>query len=154
MRSYPKLRKTIKWGGAGITVLLVVIWAASLRWQVSWVSRARPVVITGVVNGMFMYTRVNIMPPKNLQSGWRFEHVARAPEWRVQYERSPALTSVLVVVLLPAAFTLSASLIAWRLDVVARRRSGVCIKCGYSLVGLPAGSTCPECGRPGAGSLS
>ena len=53
---------------------------------------------------------------------------------------------------LPALLTLAITIPAWRLDALARRRSGLCRKCSYSLAGLPAGSPCPECGKPGAGT--
>jgi hypothetical protein len=33
-----------------------------------------------------------------------------------------------------------------------RRRVGLCQECGYDLVGLGGGATCPECGRPDAAS--
>ena len=31
-----------------------------------------------------------------------------------------------------------------------RHKPGICVKCGYDLVGLPTGAACPECGRGAA----
>ena len=151
MRSYPKLRKTIKWGGAAITLLLVVIWAASLRWQLGWASGGNPIVITGLLSVIFAYNRIDMPPEANLQiqPGWSFVRIAGPPQWRVEHERSPRLTSLSIVILLPAAFTFAASLVVCRLDVIARRRAqpNLCHKCGYNLSGLPSVAACPECGN-------
>ncbi len=36
MKPHPRIRKTIKWGGAVVTVLLVVVWGGSGWWDVVW----------------------------------------------------------------------------------------------------------------------
>ncbi|MBN8597479.1 MAG: hypothetical protein J0L78_07370 [Planctomycetes bacterium] len=49
------------------------------------------------------------------------------------------------VLLLPM---LLATIAAWRLDTLARRRilAGECASCGYDRPATPAGANCPECG--------
>ena len=37
MKPHPRIRKTIKWGGAAVTVLLVVVWVGSGWLSVGWV---------------------------------------------------------------------------------------------------------------------
>ncbi len=36
MKPHPRIRKTIKWGGAVVTVVLVVVWVLSQWWQMGW----------------------------------------------------------------------------------------------------------------------
>ena len=39
MKPHPKIRKTIKWGGAVVTVLLVVVWIGSGWWGAEYTTR-------------------------------------------------------------------------------------------------------------------
>jgi hypothetical protein len=34
VKPHPRIRKTIKWGGAAVTVLLAVVWIGSALWRV------------------------------------------------------------------------------------------------------------------------
>lgn len=38
MKPHPRIRKTIKWGGAAVTVLLVVVWIWDGQLYVNWMS--------------------------------------------------------------------------------------------------------------------
>ncbi len=66
------------------------------------------------------------------------------------------LTSIYLPLWAPAVGCLAGTVIAWRLDTLARRRArvGFCPKCGYDRTGLvgvggAAGAVCPECGAAG-----
>ena len=65
MKPHPKLRKTIKWGGAVVTVLLVVVWVGSGWITVFW-SNARydSVAFTGGMVRIVLYK-----PQASLLSG-------------------------------------------------------------------------------------
>ena len=165
MRSYPKLRKTTKWGGAAMTLVLVVVWSASLQWTVAWTysdrgelrCRGGLVVLEHVADeyaGARFGTRGLRIKPWRSRPEWqvRFEHYKT--NWNPRGHLVPDTFFIDLPLWLPALLTLAVTIPAWRLDALARRRSGLCNKCGSSLVGLPAGSTCPECGGPGTGSTS
>ncbi|MGH7133345.1 MAG: hypothetical protein ACREJO_15535 [Phycisphaerales bacterium] len=52
---------------------------------------------------------------------------------------------------LALASFLSGGFLLWSARRARRRAmSGVCLKCGYDLSGLAAGSPCPECGKGAA----
>src|SRR5437762_2158764 len=38
MKPYPRIRKTVKWGGAAVTVLLLVVWIGSAWWMAALVT--------------------------------------------------------------------------------------------------------------------
>lgn len=134
------------WSGLVLTVLLVVVWGASERWHVimynhPWMVGTRAGGIDIARDSVTMYR----MPP-----GWyatrRTDGVPRM--WRPTLEVGANRLHTEVPFWLPAIFTLSASLGAWRLETLARRRerAGACPRCRYSRAGLPAISPCPECG--------
>ena len=164
VKLHPKIRKTVKWGGAVVTVLLVVVWIGS-GW--AWVQRSDArgdyIVLGGglaklrIVTGVALFCNPPIPPP-----GLDVRRPARfSPGWDFRFGRPPMFESRFVqrgydgmwFIDLPIwAFATCASLIslcAWRLDIFARRRAriGFCPKCNYDRTGLVAGAVCPECGR-------
>lgn len=108
MKPHPGIRKTIKWGGALVTLLLLVVWIHDIR--------------------EFMITGGE---PRH-RGLWRWMD----------------LPGVCGLPPLIGVFTIAATLTAWRLDVLARRRAriGLCAKCHYDRAGLAASTVCPECG--------
>jgi hypothetical protein len=122
------VRKTVKWGGAGLTVLLVVVWIGS--WWASY--PGWPLWPSG---------------PVVLRKGWLL----------VIYPLNPGpwedvrWVDRTIPLWLPSVLSLLATAAAWRADLkrIRRARAGLCGSCGYDRAGLPAHGRCPECGAAG-----
>jgi hypothetical protein len=162
MKPHQRIRKTIKWGGAAVTVLLGVVWIGS-----GWVSASVPV-----------------PPPKGHRERWSLSHgslvmatypsvlpVRRGLPWGRDvaadfatgepvrfailwtWSRSGAVGIDFVSIplwplILIAAFP---SLLMFHVEARSRRlvQSNRCPGCAYDRAGIAAGSKCPECGKPG-----
>jgi hypothetical protein len=147
MKPHPIIRKTIKWGGAAVTVVLVVVWIGSgwgrfgtppgARYRVDiWHGRLSFAHSDG--NGMVVtYT-------------WR----TQIGRWLVIWSPDAQLGSSrwLVCVPLWPLFLCSSSLSAVlglqdaRARLRAREKLNLCPKCGYDRAGIAADAKCPECG--------
>ncbi len=150
MKPHPRIRKTIKWGGAVVTVLLGVVWIGSLWWLANhtspfgnseqvgcgavWIVRSHSP-NAGIASAIFQVRRHSEQPvwtpvwgSHGMPGGWYL----RLPLW------------------LPMTFLVAITLAAWRVDTLARRRArlNLCPKCNYDRTGLRggAGAVCPECG--------
>ena len=146
MKPHPKIRKTVKWGGAAVSVLLLVVWVGSgwvwVRWDGShWGA----VVQSGVIS--FLDYRSPV-PPE--YQGWTsMVHPHAFPLlWSFQSEAAQFAYRYSVPLWAPLLTCILPPLIAWRLDTLARGRARVdsCPKCNYDRTGLAAGAVCPECG--------
>ncbi len=144
----------VKWGMAGLTVLLVVVWIGSGRWRLAWdihdqggISIDEGVLVVAEpmprgsvfefsVLGPFIWA---VAPsPDQFRLRWWFE----AGRWsQGTYVTAPLWPLPLLSLLATAA--------AWRADAkyLRRVREGACPACGYDRAGLAAGSLCPECGK-------
>ena len=172
MKPHPRIRKTIKWGGAAVTVLLVVVWIGSGWWSSpvdilsgSWIEMAKGRLLCGTWNENAAlpaddakrtvarildldYIYGGLLGPKSpsLHMFGQFRWIRDGNDWILAIPYW-----VLVLAILPVTAT------AWRLDTLARRRAriGFCPKCGYDRTGLArdGGAKCPECGSaPAAAS--
>ena len=155
MKPHPRIRKTVKWGGAVVTVLLVVLWI------VSWSSI---VVATTPWNTAICLGRGHVLlcwkdvPPPGVEV-YPTQPVLpseRRLVWRFQCSvgsfTDPKVFGLDVWVPLwaPLLLALCSSSIAWRFDTLARRRSHphLCSSCRYNRTGLAPETICPECGTP------
>jgi hypothetical protein len=163
MKPHPKIRKTIKWGGAAVTVLLVVVWVASGWFRLvafsGWndtlgVSRGRVSISIPrdrTVPG-FVRTKVYIRQALSFARGrwdWNFQHQQSLVGTSLNGIALRVTTESVYVpiwaLLIPVAgLTLLAHILGSH-----RARSNLCPKCGYDRTGLSVGAVCPECGSGG-----
>jgi hypothetical protein len=150
MRPHPRIRKTIKWGGAAATLLLVVVWIGS-SWI--WIDYDGNSFDMSVDFGRISLTvcgdsniddhpgwYVRGAPPKARGLfGWTFERIFPWAD----------ATRYYVPLWAPTGLMLAMAGSAWSLDTVARRRArlNLCPKCNYDRAGIAADAVCPECGR-------
>jgi len=160
MKPHPRIRKTVKWGGAVVSVVLLVVWVVS-----GWYT-----VYCGTTHGWDVYFNAGMCDSvyyPNYRSGrsswyidrrerafsrdpapftlvWTFPSVS-SEQWSVGGD--PA-TCVRIPLWTPVALSGLATTMAWRLDTLARRRArvGLCRTCSYDRTGLAPGAVCPECG--------
>jgi hypothetical protein len=145
MKPHPRIRKTIKWGGAAVTVLLVVAWIGS-RWRLfGWAGGGRgwmvcsgrlcltknPDIVVYAPNGAFFQT---------CDSTWPFD-------WWFSGRIDDPGFEIWIPLWAPGMFILILTAVAWRWDALARRaRLNLCPKCNYDRAGIAADAKCPECG--------
>ena len=152
----------MKWGGAVVSVVLVVVWVGSAWWDVEWMGPGGSSI--GVDAGCLHLrgswlktvghesTLLGGLPfgIRDIHAGWT---IGRAHDgfdwwpsslgfnqfWSYEFPVWPMIVGVLI-----------ATVAAWRLDALARRRdfTGLCPKCNYDRTGLAVGAVCPECGTP------
>ena len=151
---HPKIRKTVKWAGAAVTVLLVVVWIGSGWQRLGWQS---PPFDCGLARGAL---QVCVWEPQSrrdaflwltgpIEFRWLWQRW-----WIAREDRAPFGVMYILPLWIPTAAALGITAAASRLDTLARRRArvGLCPKCNYDRTGLAAGSVCPECGSGGVPS--
>jgi hypothetical protein len=137
----------IKWGGAAVTLLLVVVWIGSEFWSVAYFKGCMAIGNDwrGVVL-IWNWRGWDTDPPKRF--GPRSTGTPRS--WVPRWERVPGRAWYVSMPLwIPGALALTATSLAWRKDILARRRArlNLCPKCHYDRAGLAPGAACPECGH-------
>ncbi|MFN0012504.1 MAG: hypothetical protein ACKVS8_12770 [Phycisphaerales bacterium] len=146
MRPHPRIRKTVKWGGAAVCAALLVVWVGSGWWFLMWSSTGGTIVQIGAGQATVASDMSKYLAPyqPGLEAGrtrasfaYGFDWIAEGLDWEFVFP----LWAPFVLFLIPTA-------IAWCLDARARRaaRIGLCAKCGYDRAGLAPGAVCPECG--------
>ena len=153
MRPHPRIRKTIKWGGLVLSVVLATLafWTTGRVWRYQHVRGLR-VHSYYFGHGAARYYRQSATGRGFLPShytGWStWALPKRGMMWWFDNAGSDPIRIIVVPFWVPAAACLIASALAWRLDTLATRRAklGMCPKCSYSRTGLAASAPCPECG--------
>ncbi len=155
MNPHPIIRKTIKWGGAVVAVLLVVVWIGGLWLTVTWTSSDLNTRI-GLDGGALHVARSNVpmagwkqlrSPPTPgvsiQQSGFAVNLLPSAVHFKTSWD-------VFVPVWVFALGTLVPAWFAGKAEAGSRGRSArtLCPRCNYDRTGLRggAGAVCPECG--------
>ena len=148
MKPHPRIRKTIKWGGAVKTVLLVVVWIGS-----GWCGEVN--LDTSALRLSIYHGRLFIRSPNliGFPRDWPPNVFIRgeAPgTFHMDWSMSNQGGEIAIPLWVPASLILAASVMSWRLDTIAHRRArvGLCPKCQYDRTGLAPGALCPECGAP------
>jgi hypothetical protein len=154
MKPHPRIRKTVKWGGPILCVAIVVLFVASASMRLAYWHSSSGIEV--YANSGFIAAGV-WLPVES--PGWSVDRERYAIQWwRFEWHvYSLEMWAIAFPIWLPLPLVLSATLGAWRLDTLARRRarSGKCPKCGYDRRGLPPSSPCPECGSgPGGKAAS
>ena len=141
-----RVRRTVKWGGAGLTVLLVVVWIGSgwIQFTAGW-SPGYQIGLGRGACGLEVRSyaapsspfRTQLKPPRGFELRWI--------PWLVL---DGSYTAYILPLWCPALLSLLATAAAWRADLkyLRRARVGLCPACGYDRAGLAAVSVCPECG--------
>ena len=156
MKSHPRIRKTIKWGGAAVTVMLAVVWIFGACTYFVCFCKAGAYI--SMSRGQFCVMRCT--PDSNLVH--REDNLRWLPlpiQWNFYWSHSPAKAftsswTLAVPLWAPVALVLPVTVFAWRLDTLARRRArlNLCPKCNYDRAGLASkDAKCPECGAAPAG---
>lgn len=143
--------RALGWACIAAALLIAAAWLISARYGLAYTWRvpaSATVSSWSIAAGWFEYNNILASTPINVRTGWEFWTRSRGPFWRFDYlhSASPAQT-ILGIPLWPAPpFLLILGAIILRFT----RPSlfPVCAACGYDLRGLPAGTICPECGRP------
>ncbi len=139
----------VKWGGAVVTALLVVVWVGSGWWNLyGHIGPSAFAIGNGVLAvpsslSPYMLLGWGIERSEWIEWRWWFgEFVYAVEDW---YE-----IPLWLVVAGSTVFTGA----AWRLDTLARRRARLNLcptgECNYDRTGLVAEAVCPECGAASA----
>ena len=152
MKPHPKLRKTIKWGGAVVTVLLVVVWIGSGWFTHTSCFRTGQIIMVGSggfccgeMDDLSRIDSAQLAAAEQMMSGWH----AFSFEWMPSEVRAGGVRLFSYPFWIPLIASALATATAWRLDTLARRRRAklnLCPKCNYDRTGLAVGAVCPECG--------
>ena len=136
----------MKWGGAALAVLLAVLWIGSGWWTVGWVTSGGSVI--GVRAGLICVGGQKPGSPAAPQCGFAFGYQPMPFRWTSSIVDSPTAWQDARPLWMPTLAVLLITVVAWRLDTLARRRARVnlCPKCNYDRAGLAPGAVCPECG--------
>jgi hypothetical protein len=145
MKPHPRIRKTIKWGGLALGLLLAGVWVRSEVACEMYCAGASHVYY---VNGTLAIGRGFIGIPES----WYVRRDAfpgEGGDWWCHGLSSGRSFFIVIPLWIPLAPTFLATAAAWRLDALARRlaRTGLCPKCGYDRAGLASSAVCPECGK-------
>ncbi len=148
VKPHSKIRKTVKWGGAAVTVLLVLVWVGSGWADFGWISAGSSMCYNLGSGGVSVCHDTRIYSPRLCTTGWHFKPKVFWFDLWFRNLPSPFGGWYLRAPLWPVALiALFGTAGAWRLDRLARRaRLNMCPKCNYDRAGLVAGVVCPECG--------
>ncbi len=135
------------WGGLVVAALLIVAWTSMLWVRVYYLCPSGNQF--GLERGCLVYTTFHEPTRLYLTPGWHAFSTNEQFAWRPDWYSSPLCAFGDIPLWLPFLLVALPTALAWRLDILVRRRavSGKCKSCGYSLAGLAPTAPCPECGK-------
>jgi hypothetical protein len=144
MKPHPRIRKTIKWGGLALGLLLAGVWVRS-EWVGGYWEMSGWQLNSQLGRVAVSHDRDPNRDRARLFFALRLEADGR---WWWQWIPGPPGGILLIPLWIPLTGALFATAAAWRLDALARRRAraGLCSKCHYDRAGLASSAVCPECG--------
>ena len=149
VKAHPWIRKTVKWGGAAATVLLVVVWIGSAWWAVTWESREFKEF--RICAGRISLADYRSLRVRSTGQGWEASPIRYRFLWTSEMRSLQGAWEVVVPLWMLTLPSLIVTVAAGRLDTLARRRARLNLcptrGCNYDRTGLAAGAVCPECGK-------
>jgi hypothetical protein len=145
MKPRPRIRKFFKWGGLVVSVLLLTVWVGSAYVTCLWVSGSRHEIAVDKGLIFYQWCQPTIRPEAPALRWWT------SSQSEISFALEQGAFSDGWFVIIPVWFFVALSLVttaaAWRMDIIARRKSrlGMCPACGYDRTGLAPAAPCPEC---------
>ncbi len=136
----------MKWGGAVVSVVLLVVWVGSAWYGVMWETARWP--SFGLYSGTLEVFDGKYAANKAYLLGWHWHRRNGSMIWGVLWPHRYYPWSFRIPLWAPLLLAAGVSTAAWHLDTLARRRANkhLCPKCTYDRTGLAVGAVCPECG--------
>jgi hypothetical protein len=149
MKPHPRIRKTIKWGGAVVTVLLLVAWVGSGWWVCA---RSGSHSILAVAAGDFE-VHAWAGAPAPATERWIFGELGSRPRWSGGFTWVKNGIEAHLPLWIPLIACGATTVVAFRFDALARHRArqNLCPNCNYDRAGIAGDAKCPECGYGGCG---
>ena len=145
MRSRSRLRTAVKWGGAALCAVLLVVWIGSPMYCVR-AEGSR--LLSRIQNG-----HADIAIGRSMVGGEHGVSIESVPdEYRTfpigfYAGRNNRFWWVQIPLWAPLLAVLVPTVVAWRRDSTARRRpTAASPRCGYDRAGIAPDGPCPECG--------
>lgn len=152
MRWRPLIRKSAKWGGTVVAVVLLAAWIATIWWGAVRMKQYG-VLVVGAGRIEFLYEDLGGPPPTQYDRWRTFGPGCENPgmgrfNWWFDYNAVAPGRSISLPIWSLSVLAALVAVSGWFLDAKARRRArtGACQSCGYSVTGLPTATNCPECG--------
>ena len=136
----------VKWGGAVVSVVLLVVWVGSGWWYLGRMSSARVYFVASC--GQLRICSYVYSDFRSPSLGTNVGRTKMPFGWWFRYQQDASGQYLYIPLWFLAVVSGSVTTNAWRLDTLARRRvrAGLCPKCNYDRTGLAPGAVCPECG--------
>ena len=142
------MRSTIKWGGAVLTILLLIVWVGS-RWCAGYTTLVPSLAVQADAGRVLVTWMSN--PPMKYQGDLYVRQAVPGAlfRWWFTVESKSVWGNRVAIVAIPGwALVIAAAtptFLIWRRD--RRRMPNLCPHCDYDRTGLPADRACPECGK-------